>query len=533
MHPGSQCSSLGSSAVHDRGKQMTSTSQLQQPCLATIVSMGLCALLVSSIEASAQVQDSEGMPLDARVIEHTLDNGWRFLLLPHGAAPTISFETYVSTGSADDPEVLSGLSHHVKNLLFKGSARIGTRNWEAEEGALLAVDEAYSLLQEALEAGTDQEISSARLSLSGARQRANQWVISEEFSRVLEDAGGGPTLNAYTDEDSTRFVVSLPSNQLLTWCWMESERFRAPVFREFYVERDALLEDRRARVETDSLGLLAERLRAAAFADHPLGNSTVGTQESILRLDRPSAEEFFRTRFGARNLTSAIVGSFDPVRLIPVLDTYFGSVPAGPKTLPERAPLLDQQSEQRVQVSTDGPPVISIAWRIPPRAHPDSAAIEIAVRLLGYARSSRLEKRLIREKALVSELVLSPAWGSNRRDSLAMIRAVPNLGVDITVVEAAIYEEIHRLERDGPDEKELAGVKRVATADHIRSLRDNASIAAGLTAALVETGDWRNFLSTGRQLAAVSEKDVRRALRTWFIPERRTVAILVPVEEEE
>lgn len=492
----------------------------------------LCALACVSSAPPALAQDEfEGVPLNERVIEHTLDNGWRFLLMPHGGAPTVSFETYVATGSVDDPPGKEGLTHHVKNLLFKGSPRLGTRDWEKERFALEEVDDAYEAWRLATEAGDMQEVSSASVRLASARQRASEWVISEQYSRVLEDAGGGASLNAFTDEDSTRFVVTLPSNQLEVWCWMESERFRSPVFREFFVERDALLEDRRGRVETDPMGLLGLELRATAYGTHPLGRPTLGTAESIAQLDRPSAQDYFRRRFGARNLITAVVGNFDPARFVPMLDAYFSSIPAGPETLEEPPPIPEQTGERRVNVLFDGRPVVALAWHVPPRAHRDSAAVELAIRLLGYARSSRLEKALVRERALVSQLISSPAWGGDQRGGLAMIRAIPNLEVEVERVEAAIHAEIERLAEQGPEVEELAGAKRVATADHIRSLRDHASIAAGLCASLAKSGDWRHFFSTGRRLSTVSAEDVQRVLQTWFVPENRTVAHLISPEE--
>jgi len=489
-----------------------------------------CGLLLLPLlfagPARAQRAESSAQPLASQVVELTLSNGWRFLLLPRGGAPTVSFETYADCGAVHDPEELEGLTNLVKNLLFKGSARLGTRDWEAERGALEEVDRAHAELLAAKRAEDAEALSRAEVRLRSARERAATWVVSEEFSRVLEDAGGGPTLNAFTDGDGTRFVVSLPSNHVETWCWMESERFRAPVFREFFSERDALLEDRRGRLEADELANLDLALRETAFAGHPLGRSALGSPDSLARIDRATATAYFLRQFGARRLTTAIVGNFDPTRLAPRLEAYFGSVPAGAAELPAPPPVPPQAGERRVLLSTEGRPVLAMAWRVPPAGHPDRVAVEVAVRLLGYARSSRLERRLRREQGLVTELVTSPAWGADRFGSLAMIRAVPNVGVGEEAVEAAIHEEIALLQRLGPSLEELSGVRRVATADHLRSLRDNAAIAAGLCAAQVEEGDWRRFFGAGARVERVSAEDVQRVLGTYFVPERRTVAIL-------
>lgn len=493
----------------------------------------LLALLLASLApvSAGATQEPGDSPLRDRVVEHRLENGWLFLLLPRSEAPVVAFETHVATGAVHDPPGYAGMAHHVKNLLFKGSARLGSRDWEAESAALEEVDRAHAAWVDARSGDDPQTLSAALKRLENARKQAAELVQSEAFSRVLEDAGCGSSLNAYTDHDGTRFVVSLPSNQLERWCWMESERFRAPIFREFYVERDALFEDRLGRVDGSALGRCGEELRASAYGDHPLGRPTLGTAESLGRFERGAALAFFRERYGARNLVTAIVGDFDPGTLIPLLDAYFESVPAGPRELPAPPALPEPEGERRVRVAFEAEPVVWIAWHVPPEAHPDSPAVELAVRLLAYARSSRLERRLIRDTDLASELVANPAWEADRFASLAILRCVPNIGIEPSTVEAAIYEELERLAREGPGREELAGAKRVAAADHIRSLRSNAAIAAGLCDSQVERGSWRAFFLTGERLAAVGARDIQRVLRAWFTAERRTVATLVPTEE--
>lgn len=487
----------------------------------------LALALASSV--SPAVQD-EPVPLRDRVIEHRLDNGWRFLLLPRDSSPTVSFETWVAAGAADDPSGRSGMANLVKNLLFKGSDRLGTLDWESEEPALAAVDAAHTEWTAAVLGGDAEAIAGALTRVANARERAAALVDSEAFSRVLEEVGGGSTLNAFADLDGTRFVVSLPSNQIEVWCWMEAERFRRPVFREFYAERDALLEDGLSRVEEDPAGRMGRAIRETAFGDHPLGRLAFGDAEEISSIDRAAALTFFEARYGARQLTTAIVGDFEPARLIPLLELYFDSIPPGPARVASLPPVPRQEGERRVQVLSEGEPLLWIAWHVPPSTHPDSASVELAVRLLGYARSSRLERSLIRENALVSGLAVNPAWNGSRSASLALLRCEPNLGIATEVVEAAVYAEIERLAQEGPTREELAGVKRVAAADHYRKLRSNADVAAGLAGTFGRTGDWRSFFATERRLSAVSEADVRRVLRTYFTAEGRVVATLIQPE---
>lgn len=479
-----------------------------------------------------QEEDTPPPSLEERVRVLTLENGWRFLLLPRTDAPVISFETHVACGGAHEPPGRSGMANVLKNMLFKGSDRVGTRDWEAERLALQEVDAAHAVLLEARAGGEPQPIAEAEEALRSARERAGSFLVPEEYSRILEDAGGAATLNAFTTADETRFVISLPSNQVELWCWMEAERFSRPVMREFYAEREALLEDRLSRVESNPVGLLGEAVREAAFSVHPYGRAGGGNPEEIAEFTRAAAEEFFQERYGARRMTTAIVGDFDPDALRPKLERYFASIPAGPELPDESHAEPPQEGERRVEVISDTRPQLMIAWHVPSFAAPDTPAVEIAVRLLGYARSSRLERRLIRDEAIASEVFVSPAWGGDRDASLAIVRAVPTGGVELATLEAAIHEEIARLAREGPDPEELAGVQRVARADYLRSLRANAAVAAGLIENEVKAGNWRAFFRTSERLEEVTAEDVQRVLDRYFVPESRTVAALISSEED-
>lgn len=487
-------------------------------------------LLALAPRSAAQEVPAE---LRDRVVEHRLENGWRFLLLPRADAPTIAFETWVDSGAATDPDGASGLANLTKNLLFKGSDRVGTLDWEAEEAALSAVEQARQELDrlEQEDAPTAEALATALRRLEAARTRAASLVDSEAYSRILEDAGGGSTLNAFLDQDGTRFVVSLPANQLELWCWMESERFRRPVLREFAAELDALLEDGRARFLDAPEGRLERALREAAFGPHPLGRPAFGDLEELAELTRAQVRGFIAERYGARRCTTAIVGDFDPSRLVPMLERYFGPLPAGPARRASVPPPPPADGERRVRLAPGSPSLLWMAWRVPPAGHPDAAAVEVAVRLLGYARSSRLERRLVRDGAMCSELSVAPAWGGRRGASLALLQLVPLLGVELDSIEEAVDEELARLRDEGPTREELDGVRRIASAEHYRALRSNSAIAAGLASSFGRSGDWRAWFSSERRLSAVTGREVQRAVATYFVPERRVVASQEPEEE--
>jgi len=464
--------------------------------------------------------------LEEAVVEHRLENGWTFLLLPRKGPPIISFETLVDVGVCDEPPGLGGMVHMFEHMAFKGSDRIGTLDWQAEEAALAEVDRLYAELTGARSQRDTAEQTELEAAWGTAIESANALIRREEFSKLIERAGGAGSLNAMTSADDCRFVVSLPSNQVELWCWLESERFMKPVLREFYLERDAVLEERNMRVDSSPFGTLLEELAASAFRTHPYGRPVIGSREDIERYDRASALDFFDAKWAPAACMTAIVGDVDPETLIPMLEQYFGRIPARETEPTNTSPEPEQNGERRTLVEFPAQPLLSIGWRVPPAIHPDAPAIEVAMRLLGAARSSRLERRLIRDDPQCARVFVESGWPGERHANLALILAEPLEGADLSALEAAILDEVQTLTEQGPNPDELQGVLRVARIEHLRSLRHSAAVAGGLMSAQASLGSWRAYFHRISRLEGVTSTDVQRVLREHFTKTHQNVVLL-------
>jgi predicted Zn-dependent peptidase len=466
--------------------------------------------------------------LESRVQTRRLANGWTFLAVPRGPAPAISFHTYVGVGSVDEPDGLTGIAHMFEHMAFKGSERVGTLDWPAERVALEREEAAAQAHENARASGDAERIAAARAALDVAVEESARLVAGEAFSRLLEEAGGSGTLNASTSADETRYVVSLPANRLELWYWMERERFHRPVLREFYREREAVREERRMRVESSPSGALYEALLGAAFARHPYRRPVIGYERDIESYTRTRAEEFWRTRYGARRFTSCLVGALEPERVFELAERYFADLPAGPPAEPIEIAEEAPRAERRLEVAFPATARAFLAWNAVEYGHPDSAALEIAVRLLGYARSSRLEKRLVRRDRLATHVGVGTGTPGNRCAGLAFVSVLPALGVERADLERALDEEIALLRDAGPSAAELSGVKTCARAEILRALQSAPGLAGVLAEYQGKTGDWRGLLDELDALEAVDAAAVQAALARYFVPERRTIAWLVP-----
>lgn len=488
------------------------------------------------LTAQEPMDQEEGAPLtgvaklQASVTEHTLDNGWTFLIVPRRGAPVASFHTYIDVGGVFEDEGATGMAHMFEHMAFKGSARLGSLNWEAEEQAMDKLEKAYLRLRTLRETG--KKGAKAEQTFLAAQKKAASLVDPEAFSRILEEAGGSSSLNASTSAEETRYVVSLPSNQIELWCWMERERFHQPILREFYKERDAVMEERRMRVESSPFGKLMEELLATAFQAHPYRRPVLGYEADLGSFSRTDAQVFYAKHYGVRRFTTAIVGDVDPVTLIPLLERYFGDLAAGPEPTEVNVAEPTQVAERRVDVPFPAMPIVMAAWHVPSRSHPDSVALNLGLSILGQASASRLGETLVRGSGLAADAGAYAGLPGDRYPNLAFAYGIPTQDTPVDQLETGIYQVMDTFTLEGPTPAELSGAKNRARAGLLRGLQDNETLAADLCEWQSKSGDWRNLFVQPDALDQVTAKDIQRVFAKYFTKQSRTVATLVPGKPE-
>jgi predicted Zn-dependent peptidase len=273
---------------------------------------------------------------EERTTVRALDNGWTFIIVERPVAPVFSFATYANVGSAQEVPGVTGLAHMFEHMAFKGTPTLGTNDYEAEKAAIDEMESAYQVyLETRLAVGADpEEVDRLWKQFKAKEESANAYSLSEAVAEVLNREGVAE-LNAFTDTDFTGFFYSLPANKFELFAYLESSRFQEPVFREFYKERDVVQEERRLRTESSPIGRLIEQFVAAAFVAHPYKNSVGGHMSDLQSFTLTDAEAFFRTHYVPVNLVTAIVGDVETDEILPVIESYFGRLPEGP-----RPPLL-------------------------------------------------------------------------------------------------------------------------------------------------------------------------------------------------
>ncbi|MEJ2203263.1 MAG: pitrilysin family protein [Gemmatimonadota bacterium] len=493
-------------------------SRLRTPALI------LTLLAAGPLPTTATAQErtpGEQLPVQ----EHTLDNGMRLLILPRRGAPTVSFVVRYGVGGVHEHLGTTGIAHLLEHLLFKGTTSVGTRDVEAERKLFARMDAIHDDVIRARAAGDSARTAELSEAIESLEDTARTFVEPNEFDRILSRAGARG-LNATTTNESTMYFVELPANRAELWFVLEADRMTNPVFREYYSERDVVMEERRMRVETSPGGLLYEGHLLAAYNVHPYGVPVVGHMSDLENLGRRDVGRYFERFYGPNNAVVAIVGDVDPHQVVRWAERYLGPVPRGeepPSVLTVEPP---QRGERRVEVIWDAEPAVRIGWHVPDVFHDDAPALTILSSLLTGGRTSRLYRRLILEDRLATG-VFSSLGPGQRFPQLFQIDATPRAPHTTGEIEEAIYDELERLSEEGPAESELQRVRNQIAAGNIRRLQSNLGLAFQLAESASLFGDWRTTFRLSERLREVTPGEVSSVLRRYFSRENRTVATLV------
>lgn len=487
------------------------------------LSIVACLMLVA---AAAGAQDLSAF--DKRTTEKTLDNGLTVIIYERPETPVFSYATVVNAGSAQEVPGITGLAHMFEHMAFKGNDVVGTKDWEAEREALKKVEEAYAAYdrERRRETGRDEEkVKDLEKAWRDAMSAAGEFVVTDEFQKVVESAGG-VGLNAFTATDVTAYFFSMPSNRFELWAYLESERWRAPFLREFYKERDVVMEERRMRVESSPIGRLVEQFMSAAFIAHPYGVRGIGHMSDLQTISATDAVEFFNEYYVPANMVLAIVGDVKASQAMPVIEKYFGRLPKSPEPEPLRTIEPQQKSERIVILRDTAQPIYMEGYHRPSANHPDNAIYTAIEMLMSNGRTSRLYKSLVRDQKIAVQASGFNGFPGEKYPNLFTFFLVPAAGKTAEAMADPLHAEIERLKTEDVTKEELDSIKTRAKAALLRELDSNSGLALQLAMAETIYGDWRDLFRSVDEIEKVTAADIRRVANEVFVPSNRTVGMI-------
>jgi predicted Zn-dependent peptidase len=465
--------------------------------------------------------------LEEKVVEHSLKNGMKLLLVERHTSPTVSAWIRFRVGSADERSDERGIAHLLEHMLFKGTTTLGTKNYAAEKPLLEQIEQAAQDLIG--EKGRRDKADPARVAelekrLAALESEAGKYVIKDEFFELYA-RNGGVGYNAFTSRDGTTYLISLPSNKLELWAAIESDRMQNAVLREFYSERAVVMEERRRSYDADPESKLWETFLASAYLAHPYGQPTIGWMSDIENLTRTKAENFFHAYYGPQSAIVAIVGDIDTKATIALVERYFGALVPGRKPAPVTAVEPKQAGERRIELVAESEPTLILGYHKPAKSAADDYVFDVISSILGQGRTSRLYKKLVIEKQLASEIGVFDAPG-DRFPNLYLINANPRAPHTVAEVETAILAELELLKSEPVSQRDLQRVLNRIEFEEARRMGTNGGLARNLTEYEAVTGSWRYLTGYRSRVAGVTAADIQRVAREYFTRENRMVGFI-------
>lgn len=474
------------------------------------------------------LQAQDVASLEKQIHVKRLDNGLTLLVFDRHDTPVFSVFTHVDVGSDRDVSGLGGLAHMFEHMAFKGSENIGTTDYAAERAALEQVEKTYAAYQKE-RCCDDKKSAELENAWKNAIAGADKYVVRNQFAEIIQREGGVGS-NAFTGRDETGYYYSLPSNRLELWAFLESERFLHPVMREFYKERDVVMEERRTQIDSQPLSRFREQFLAAAFLAHPYRNPIVGWPWEIQNLSATDAFRFFEKYYTPSNITIAIAGDVDPAEVWDLAAKYFGRLPARPKPGPLRAIEPPQSAERRIVVREAAQPFFMEGYHRPDSSHrEDDIVLEVIDDIMCNGHTSRMYQSLVRDKKVAASISCVNGYPGQKYPSLFVLSAVPLSSHTPEEMEEAIRSVIEKLKGQDVTDEELARARLRLKASLVQMLdNNNSEIASGLARSQARFGDWRELIRRLDRLNQVTQSDVRRLANAIFVPSNRTVGMIIP-----
>jgi predicted Zn-dependent peptidase len=493
--------------------------------------IGVFILLV--LLNSLAFADFDFSKIKDNVSEFTLPNGLKFILLEDHSVPIATFMTYVNAGGSDERIGIWGISHFLEHMAFKGTSEVGTNNIKAEREILAKMDTVFDrLIAEKNSLHPDQEkIKKMEAELGKLQEEATQYAV-DEFDNILKQ-NGGVGMNAFTNKDATVYLVSLPSNRMELWAYLESSRFTDPVFREFYKERNVIKEERRMGVENRPTGKLLEELMAIAFKDHPYHVNGIGPMSNIENITRADMYAYFKANYTAKNMVIGVAGDVYPDQLKKMVKTYFSKLNPGRKNSRVFTNEPKQAGEKTVTIYEDSQPWLVIGYHCPSILHEDFIKFSVLDRILTSGRSSRLNKQMVIQDKSALNIFSRAGSPGDKYPCLYFIGALPNTGHTTDKLLESIDSEIEKVKKHSVTREELDSAKTRVKVTQIRRMQSNFGLLLKMLGSEMKLGSWEKAFDDLQAIEKITANDIRELVKKYLTRNNRSIARIEKEEKKE
>lgn len=476
---------------------------MKKPVLLCCISMFLCLIVQAGIQLDSVPQ--------LKVITYKLPNGLTVFLNEDHTVHKVFGAVVVKAGSNNESYDATGVAHYFEHIMFKGTDKIGTINWDTEKIFL----DSIQVLYDSLGITTDDiKRTEIQKHINKISQKASDYAIPNEVTGLLKYFGG-TGINAFTSYDRTAYINYFPSNQIETWMDIYAERFRNPVFRLFQSELETVYEEK--NMGNDEPGtLLMEEVFKRIFDGHPAGHhSVIGLTEHLKNPSITKMYDFFNTYYVANNMALILAGDFSAEMVKPMIEAKFGQWKS--KDLPEQKIYHARNFNGREVSQVKMLPVKAaiLGFRGLPTSHPQAHVLELTNQLLSNQSTTGLVDRLIMNNKLMAAFGMNIAFSDAGANIVIIIPKI--LRQSVENAESLVLNQIQRLKTGDFDDDLLQSLKMEMSRNLISRLENPESRAMIMMDAFIEGNNWDEKLKEIELIRSVSKEDIVKMANQIFI----------------
>ncbi len=506
------------------------------------ISIGL--FLVILIATSGLTADS-ALKINLDVQEFRLKNGMLFLVVERHDTPQVACRLAIRAGSALEESGKTGIAHMLEHMMFKGTKNFGTLNYEKDEALQEQIEAAYqAVLREQEKRNPDRDLIDKKLAeMDELRREVQKIYVPQAFSSQL-GRNGAVGVNAFTTQDQTQYMISVPSDMLEQLFSILSEQLFEPAWREFYVEKEVVQREWAFRYINDAGGAAWLDLNTTAYTAHPYRNPVIGWKADMERFSTDDAVAFHKKYYNPTNAVCVLVGDVTVESAKKFAEIYFERYPAG-NLSPEKVTREPEQQGPRKSIrflKGARTPLLRVAFHGATMGTRDFYALDAMTMILSQGRSARMTQNIIDQGLAVEAWAYNP---DNRYGGMIILGGSPNEPESVKneeipenekrqaylqaceELEAILLAEVEKMKTELVSEHELKRIKILNQREFIESMRSNNRLAGTLATLEVQTG-WRYLTDYLNNIEAVTADDIRNAAQKYIDTNNKTSVYVIP-----
>jgi predicted Zn-dependent peptidase len=441
---------------------------------------------------------------------YTLKNGLKVFLAQNFDAPRIQTYIPVRTGSNNDPSDNTGLAHYLEHMMFKGTSKIGTQNWEKEKELLDRISALYEEHKAEQDPDKKKEIYKK---IDEVSQEASQYAIANEYDKAISSLGASGT-NAHTWFDETVYKNNVPNNELEKWLKIEKERFSEIVLRLFHTELESVYEEFNRAQDNDSR-LVSYELMAALFPTHPNGQqTTLGKPEHLKNPSMKAIHKYFDEYYVPNNYAMILVGDLDFEETIQLVDQYFGTIPY--KELPKKTPVTEQPLTEIVKRTVKSPttPRVQLAWRTDSFGSKEAMLADITANILSNRGEAGLLDLNINQ---TQKMLWAQAFSVGLKQyGYFSIVAVPKETQTLDEAKDMVLEQIELIKKGDFPDWILPAIINDFKIQRLKGLETADGLATNLYDTYIKGRSWEQELNEMDEYESFTKEDVVNFANAFF-----------------